>query len=61
MNVVYPAVSKPTLQALVKEFKATGPTYREKVYTVMRSSYLHHYRRMVPQILAILEFRSNKE
>jgi len=32
-DVVYPVVSKPTLQALVKEFKATGPTYREKVYT----------------------------
>ncbi len=60
-DVVYPVVSKPTLQAIVKEFKATGPTYREKVYTVMRSSYLHHYRRMVPQILAVLEFRSNNE
>lgn len=60
-DVVYPVVSKSTLQALVKEFKATGPTYREKVYTVMRSSYLHHYRRMVPQILATLEFRSNNE
>jgi len=60
-DVVYPVVSKPTLQALVKEFKATGSTYREKVYTVMRSSYLHHYRRMVPQILDVLEFRSNNE
>ncbi len=60
-DVVYPVVSKQTLQDLVKEFKATGPTYREKVYTVMRASYLHHYRRMVPQILDVLEFRSNNE
>lgn len=28
---------------------------------MMRSSYLHHYRRMVPQILETLEFRSNNE
>ncbi len=60
-DVVYPVVSKQTLQDLVKEFKATGPTYREKVYTVMRVSYLHHYCRMVPQILDVLEFRSNNE
>lgn len=58
-DVVYPVVSKPTLQNLVKEFKSTGSTYREKVYTVMRASYLHHYRRMVPKILSVLEFRSN--
>lgn len=58
-DVVYPVVSKQTLQNLVKEFKSTGSTYREKVYTVMRASYLHHYRRMVPKILSVLEFRSN--
>ncbi len=27
----------------------------------MRSSYLHHYRRMVPQLLSTLEFRSNND
>jgi hypothetical protein len=35
--------------------------YREKVYTVMRSSYSNHYRRMVPLLLCLLEFRSNNE
>jgi hypothetical protein len=60
-NVIYPVVSPSTLQNLVKEFKSSGPTYRERVYTVMRASYLHHYRRMVPQILNVLEFRSNNE
>lgn len=60
-DVVYPVVSPKTLQAVVKEYKSNSPTYEEKVYTVMRSSYLHHYRRMVPQLLSTLEFRSNND
>ena len=54
-------VSPSTLKNLVKEFKSNGPTYRERVYTVMRASYVHHYRRMVPQIPTALEFCSNNE
>ncbi len=60
-DVVYPVVSRKTLQNLVQEFKIKGPTYRERVHTVMRSSYLHHYRQMVPQLLNTLEFRSNND
>ena len=60
-DVVYPVVSPKTLQAVVKEYKSNSPTYTERVYTVMRSSYLHHYRRMVPQLLSTLEFRSNND
>lgn len=60
-EVVYPVVSPKMLQAVVKEYKSSGPSYEQKIYTVMRSSYLHHYRRMVPQILDILEFRSNND
>ncbi len=60
-DVVYPVVSPKTLRDLVKEFKLKGPTYRQRVHTVMRSSYLHHYRRMVPQLLDTLEFRSNND
>lgn len=60
-DVVYPVVSQKTLQDVVKEYKSTGSTYRAKVYTVMRASYLHHYRRMVPQLLDTLEFRSNND
>ena len=60
-DVVYPVVSPKTLQAVVKEYKSNSPTYEEKVYTVMRSSYLHHYRRMVPQLLSTLEFCSNND
>lgn len=47
-QVLFPVVNENTLQALVKEFKNTGSAYRQKVYTVMRASYSHHYRRMVP-------------
>lgn len=60
-DVVYPVVSRKTLQNLVQEFKLKGPTYRERVHTVMRSSYLHHYRQMVPQLLSTLDFRSNND
>lgn len=60
-QVLYPVVSENTLKAIVKEFKNTGAQYRQKVYTVMRASYANHYRRMVPQILDTLEFRSNNE
>ena len=28
---------------------------------IMRASYSHHYRRMVPELLDILDFRSNNE
>jgi len=58
-EVVYKVVSQQTLQDIVKEHENTGPSYREKVYTVMRGSYGHHYRRMVPALLAVLTFHSN--
>lgn len=60
-EVVYPVVGKQTLIDLVKEFKSTGTAYRQKVYTFMRSSYSSYYRRMVPKILDVLEFRSNND
>jgi hypothetical protein len=37
------------------------PTYRTTLRTVIRNSYKGHHRRMVPQILQRLEFRSNNE
>ncbi|KLU63705.1 Tn3 transposase DDE domain protein [Desulfosporosinus acididurans] len=60
-DVLYPIVSEQTLKDLVKEFKSTGPAYREKIHTVIRASYSSHYRRMIPEILGILQFRSNNE
>ena len=58
-EVVFPVVGEQTLRDLVKEWKATGPTYRTTLRTVIRNSYKGHYRRMVPQILRTLDFRSN--
>jgi TnpA family transposase/DNA-binding cell septation regulator SpoVG len=60
-DVIFPVVSEVTLKNLVKEYKSTGNAYREKVYTVMRSSYGGYYRRILPLILNKLEFRSNNE
>lgn len=60
-EVVYPVANKQTLQNLVKEYKSTGSAFAQKVYVVMRASYLRHYRRMVPQLLKMLEFRSNND
>ena len=58
-EVIFPVVSEATLRDIVKEWNATGPLYRDHVQTVMRSSYRAHYRRMLPPLLATLEFRSN--
>ncbi len=60
-EVIYPIVGKETLGDIVKEFRSTGPAYREKIHRVIRASYSSHYRRMVPEILATLEFCSNNE
>ena len=60
-QVIYPVVSQKTLRDLVAEYKATGTAYRQRVHTVMRSSFASHYRRMIPLLLEILEFRSNND
>ncbi len=60
-DVVFPVVGERTLRELVKEWKATEPSYQITLRTVIRNSYQGHYRRMVPQLLAALEFRSNNE
>lgn len=58
-EVLYPIVSEKTLEKLVQEYRAQGPAYRQHVHTLIRSSYSHHYRRMLPLILQALRFRSN--
>jgi TnpA family transposase len=60
-DVVFPVVGEQTLRDLVKEWKATGPTYRVTLRSVIRNSYRGHYRRMVPKMLAALDFRSNND
>lgn len=60
-KAIYPVVSQRTLRELVAEYKATGTAYRQRVHTVMRSSFASHYRRLIPQLLEILEFCSNND
>lgn len=52
-------VGEVTLQDLVREVKANEAAFRERVRTMLRSSYTNHYRRMLPELLAGLEFRCN--
>jgi TnpA family transposase len=60
-DVVFPVASETLLQDLIKEYKSKGPAFRRQVHTIIRASYSHHYRRMVPDLLDILDFRSNNE
>ncbi|MCU7939830.1 MAG: Tn3 family transposase [gamma proteobacterium symbiont of Bathyaustriella thionipta] len=58
-EVLYPVIGEQTLTDLVKEYKSTGPAYQKQIHTIIRASYSHHYRRMLPKILDELEFHSN--
>jgi len=48
-----------TPRDLVREAKANEAAFRARVRTVLRSSYSNHYRRMLPRLLAALDFRCN--
>ena len=58
-EVVYPVVAQKTLVELVDEFKAMGFDFEREVQETMRSSYGHHYRRMLMPVLDSLSFQSN--
>jgi hypothetical protein len=60
-EVVYPVVDMETLTNLVAEWQATGKSYRNHVQKTICSSYKSHYRRMLPNLLGTLEFRSNND
>ncbi len=60
-EVVFPVVGEQTLRNLVRESKATGPTYRTTLRATIRSSYRGHYRRAVLDLLAALDFWSNND
>ncbi len=55
---LFPVVGETTLRDLVREAKASETAFRARVRTVLRSSYSAHYRRLLPRLLAALEFRS---
>jgi hypothetical protein len=58
-QVIYPLVGEATLRELAREAKAERAVFNSKVRTVLRGSYSHHYRRLLPDLLAALEFRAN--
>jgi TnpA family transposase len=60
-QVIFPVVSLKTLKDLLAEYKGTGLAYKRRVHDVMRASFSGHYRRMIPQLLELLEFRSNND
>lgn len=56
---LYPAVGEQTLRDLAIEGQLKNGSYREQVRQKMHNSYRHHYRRMLPNLLPALKFRSN--
>ena len=60
-EVVYPIANEKLLREVITEYKDRTPAFRKQVHIIMRASYSHHYRRMVPEMLDILDFRSNNE
>jgi len=58
-SVVYPVVGETTLRDLVREAKANQQAFQTRVRKVLSGSYTNHYRRMLPQLLAALTFRSH--
>lgn len=57
-DVIFPVAGKEKLAAIIKEHRAKG-TLDRRIYQVMRGSYANHYRRILPRLLSVLEFRSN--
>lgn len=57
-DVIYPAVGEETLDAVIQEAEADAG-YAQRVKLVTRSSYSHHYRRIVPALLEELSFHCN--
>jgi hypothetical protein len=55
-EVIFPVAGEQTFEALVKEHRACGPQNR-RVQVAIRASYGSYYRRMLPKLLAALEFR----
>jgi TnpA family transposase len=58
-QALFPVVGEATLRDLVAEAKANETAFKTQVRKVLRSSYSSYYRRMLPRLLAVLQFRSN--
>ncbi len=60
-DIIYPAYGENLLQDIIKDLKMNNSAFTGKVHTVMKNSYSRHYRRMLPKLLHILEFKSNND
>ena len=58
-EVIFPVAGEQTFEKLVKEAAAGGGHRQARIHAVVRASYGSYYRRMLPKLLAALEFRSN--
>lgn len=57
--VIFPVAGEATLRDLVREARANEYVFRQRVRTVLSSSYSAYYRRMLPKLLSALDFRCN--
>ena len=60
-DVIFPVVSEKVLKALIEEWKANGPHYKNQVRQAIKQSYSNHYRRILPELIDMLAFCSNND
>ncbi|MGI0084950.1 MAG: DUF4158 domain-containing protein, partial [Nitrososphaerales archaeon] len=56
-DVIFPVVSEQTLKDLVDEFKSSGSFFTQQVLTKAAASHKHHYKRIFPKVLQVLDFQ----
>jgi len=59
-DVIYPAASEKWLHAFIQEVESNGG-YKGRVQKAIQNSYRSHYRRMLPELLNNLEFRTTAQ
>ena len=57
-DVIFPVVGEQTLKDLIEEFKSSGPYFTQQVLTKAAASHKHHYQRIFPKVLRVLDFQS---
>jgi hypothetical protein len=58
-NALYPVIGPNTLAELVREGRASESALRARTRVRLRASYSSYYRRVIPELLEALEFRSS--
>ncbi len=58
-RALFPVVGESTLRDLAREAQAGEQQFRQRVRLVLRSSFSAYYRRMLPRLLEVLQFRCN--